>query len=65
MIPTVSVTQTKEAPSFKGVMRFGSLIININKGKVSRAGQIISLTYSEFTLLKLLFGGSGKVFSKS
>ena len=65
MTPTVSVTQTKEAPSFKGVMRFGSLIININKGKVSRAGQIISLTYSEFTLLKLLFEEPGKVFLRA
>ena len=39
MGPTVSVTETKEVPSGKGVMKFGSLVVDTNRRQVSRAGK--------------------------
>ena len=47
MGPTVSVTETKEVPSGKGVMKFGSLVVDTNRRQVSRAGERISLTYTD------------------
>ena len=55
MGPTVSVAETKEVPSGKGGMKFGSLVVDTNRRQVTRAGERISLTYTEFSLLELLF----------
>jgi len=65
MGPTVSVTETKEVPSGKGVMKFGSLVVDTNRRQVSRAGDRISLTYTEFSLLELLFDEPGKVVPRA
>ena len=65
MGPTVSVTETKEVPSGKGVMKFGSLVVDTNRRQVSRAGERISLTYTEFSLLELLFDEPGKVVPRA
>ena len=65
MGPTLSVTETKEVPSGKGVMKFGSLVVDTNRRQVSRAGDRISLTYTEFSLLELLFDEPGKVVPRA
>jgi len=65
MGPTVSVAETKEVPSGKGVMKFGSLVVDTNRRQVSRAGERISLTYTEFSLLELLFDEPGKVVPRA
>ena len=36
-------------------MKFGSLVVDTNRRQVSRAGERISLTNTEFRLLELLF----------
>ncbi|MBO8244622.1 response regulator [Prochlorococcus marinus XMU1411] len=65
MGPTVAVAETKEVPSGKGVMKFGSLVVDTNRRQVSRAGDRISLTYTEFSLLELLFDEPGKVVPRA
>ena len=65
MGPTVSVTETKDVPSGKGVMKFGSLVVDTNRRQVSRSGERISLTYTEFSLLELLFDEPGKVVPRA
>jgi len=65
MGPSITVTETKEVPSGKGVMKFGSLVVDTNRRQVSRAGERISLTYTEFSLLELLFDEPGKVVPRA
>ena len=65
MGPSISVTETKEVPSGKGVMKFGNLIVDTNRRQVSRGGERISLTYTEFSLLELLFDEPGKVVPRA
>ena len=53
MGPSVSVTETKEVPSGKGVMKFGSLVVDTNRRQVSRAVKnIIGTTDSALILLQ-------------
>jgi len=65
MGPSITVTETKEVPSGKGVMKFGNLVVDTNRRQVSRAGERISLTYTEFSLLELLFDEPGKVVPRA
>ena len=65
MGPSISVTETKEVPSGKGVMKFGNLIVDTNRRQVTRSGERISLTYTEFSLLELLFDEPGKVVPRA
>jgi len=46
-------------------MKFGSLVVDTNRRQVSRAGDRISLTYTEFSLLELLFDEPGKVVPRA
>jgi DNA-binding response OmpR family regulator len=46
------------------VMRFGSLEIDFDAHKVSRSGEEIDLTPTEFTLLETLSSQPGRVFSR-
>ena len=46
-------------------MKFGSLVVDTNRRQVSRAGERISLTYTEFSLLELLFDEPGKVVPRA
>ena len=60
MGPTVSVTETKEVPSGKGVMKFGSLVVDTNRRQVSEPVKELA----QFILnlaLELLFDEPGKV----
>ena len=43
-------------------MKFGSLVVDTNRRQVSRAGERISLTYTEFSLLELLFESQERLF---
>ena len=65
MGPAISVSETKEVPSGKGVIKFGNLVVDTNRRQVSRAGKRISLTYTEFSLLELLFDEPGKVVPRA
>ena len=46
-------------------MKFGSLVVDTNRRQVSRAGERISLTYTEFSLLELLFDEPSKVVPRA
>jgi two-component system, OmpR family, response regulator len=52
-------------PADKGILRFGDIEMNENTYQVSRAGQAIALTATEFRLLRLFLVNPGHVFSKS
>ncbi len=49
----------------KSVLKQGSLLLDPQKHKVSRDGQPISLTSSEYKLLRTLMTAPGRVFSRS
>ncbi|MEB3166385.1 MAG: response regulator, partial [Cyanobacteriota bacterium] len=48
-----------EAASGSGVLRVGELVVDTNRRQVTREGQRIALTYTEFSLLELLFREPG------
>ena len=49
----------------QGVMRLGDLVVDTNRRQVSRGGQRIGLTYTEFSLLELLFREPGRVVPRA
>lgn len=53
------------APSVKPVLQHGGLQLDPEKHKVSRDGQSISLTSSEYKLLHTLMASPGRVFTRS
>lgn len=63
MGPGASVAEPREIPAGQGVMKLGELVVDTNRRQVSRGGERISLTYTEFSLLELLFRDPGKVSS--
>ncbi len=63
--PVPSVTETREVPSGQGVMKLGDLVVDTNRRQVSRAGDRIGLTYTEFSLLELLFRDPGRVVPRA
>ena len=48
-----------------GVIRLGDLVVDTNRRQVSRGGERISLTYTEFSLLELLFREPGRVVPRA
>ena len=55
----------KEVPEGHGVMKLGDLVVDTNRRQVTRGGQRIGLTYTEFSLLELLFREPGKVVPRA
>lgn len=53
-------TQSKENPKIS----FGDIVINKEKGEITKKGQIISLTAKEYTLLLYLAENANKILSK-
>ncbi|KGG13649.1 MULTISPECIES: response regulator transcription factor RpaB [Prochlorococcus] len=65
MGPGASVAEPREIPVGQGVMKLGDLVVDTNRRQVSRAGERIGLTYTEFSLLELLFRDPGKVVPRA
>jgi len=57
--------EPREIPSGQGVMKLGDLVVDTNRRQVSRAGERIGLTYTEFSLLELLFRDPGRVVPRA
>ncbi len=65
MGPGASVAEPREIPAGHGVMKLGELVVDTNRRQVSRGGERIGLTYTEFSLLELLFRDPGKVVPRA
>ena len=65
MGPGAPVAEPREIPSGQGVMKLGDLVVDTNRRQVSRGGERIGLTYTEFSLLELLFRDPGKVVPRA
>ena len=60
-----AVTEPREQSNGTGVMRLGDLVVDTNRRQVTRDGERISLTYTEFSLLELLFREPGRVVPRA
>jgi len=57
--------EPRELPSGQGVIKVGDLVVDTNRRQVSRDGERIGLTYTEFSLLELLFRDPGRVVPRA
>lgn len=48
-----------------GVLCLGDLVVDTNRRQVTRSGERIALTYTEFSLLELLFREPGRVVPRA
>ena len=55
----------RDTASGLGVLRIGDLVVDTNRRQVSRGGERIALTYTEFSLLELLFREPGRVVPRA
>jgi DNA-binding response OmpR family regulator len=60
-----ATAEPREQPSGSGVMRVGDLVVDTNRRQVTRDGARIALTYTEFSLLELLFREPGRVVPRA
>jgi DNA-binding response OmpR family regulator len=60
-----AATEPREPTTGTGVMRLGDLVVDTNRRQVTRDGQRIALTYTEFSLLELLFREPGRVVPRA
>ena len=65
MGPAPTIDEPREVPSGQGVMKLGDLVVDTNRRQVSRGGERIGLTYTEFSLLELLFRDPGRVVPRA
>jgi len=49
----------------QGVLRLGDLVVDTNRRQVTREGERIALTYTEFSLLELLFREPGRAVPRA
>ncbi len=63
--PGSSVAEPRDLPVGQGVLRLGDLVVDTNRRQVSRGGERIGLTYTEFSLLELLFREPGRVVPRA
>ncbi|ABM76938.1 response regulator transcription factor RpaB [Prochlorococcus marinus] len=63
--PGSATAEIRDLPVGQGVMRVGDLVVDTNRRQVSRAGERIGLTYTEFSLLELLFREPGRVVPRA
>nr|YP_009530709.1 two component transcriptional regulator [Paulinella micropora]AXY63398.1 two component transcriptional regulator [Paulinella micropora] len=59
------VTEQCDVPVGQGVLRVGDLVVDTNRRQVTRGGDRIALTYTEFSLLELLFREPGRVVPRA
>ena len=57
--------ETRELPTGQGVLRLGELVVDTNRRQVNRGAERINLTYTEFSLLELLFREPGRVVPRA
>ena len=57
--------ESREMPTGQGVLCLGDLVVDTNRRQVTRAGERINLTYTEFSLLELLFRDPGRVVPRA
>ena len=57
--------ESREMPTGQGVLCLGDLVVDTNRRQVTRAGERINLTYTEFSLLELLFREPGRVVPRA
>ena len=60
-----AVVESRELPIGQGVLRLGELIVDTNRRQVTRGSERINLTYTEFSLLELLFRDPGHVVPRA
>ena len=60
-----ATVEPREIPSGQGVMRVGDLVVDTNRRQVNRGTERIALTYTEFSLLELLFREPGHVVPRA
>ena len=60
-----ATSEPREIPSGQGVMRVGDLVVDTNRRQVNRGTERIALTYTEFSLLELLFREPGHVVPRA
>jgi DNA-binding response OmpR family regulator len=60
-----AANEPREQPSGTGVLRLGDLVVDTNRRQVTRDGERIALTYTEFSLLELLFREPGRVVPRA
>jgi DNA-binding response OmpR family regulator len=58
-------SEPRDLPAGSGVLRVGDLVVDTNRRQVTRDGQRIALTYTEFSLLELLFREPGRVVPRA
>jgi DNA-binding response OmpR family regulator len=59
------VVESRELPTGQGVLRLGELVVDTNRRQVTRGSERINLTYTEFSLLELLFRDPGHVVPRA
>ena len=57
--------ESREIPTGQGVLRLGELVVDTNRRQVNRGAERINLTYTEFSLLELLFREPGQVVPRA
>jgi DNA-binding response OmpR family regulator len=60
-----ATSEPRESTNGSGVLRVGDLVVDTNRRQVSRDSQRIALTYTEFSLLELLFREPGRVVPRA
>ncbi|WP_304623238.1 response regulator transcription factor RpaB [Synechococcus sp. CBW1107] len=60
-----AAAEPRNVPAGQGVMRVGDLVVDTNRRQVTREGERIGLTYTEFSLLELLFRDPGRVVPRA
>jgi DNA-binding response OmpR family regulator len=60
-----AANEPREQPTGTGVLRLGDLVVDTNRRQVTRDGERIALTYTEFSLLELLFREPGRVVPRA
>ena len=60
-----AVVENRDVPTGQGVLCLGDLVVDTNRRQVSRGGERINLTYTEFSLLELLFREPGTVVPRA
>ena len=60
-----AVVESRELPIGQGLLRLGDLVVDTNRRQVTRGSERINLTYTEFSLLELLFRDPGHVVPRA
>jgi DNA-binding response OmpR family regulator len=60
-----AVVETRELPTGQGILRVGELVVDTNRRQVTQGGERVNLTYTEFSLLELLFREPGRIVPRA